>query len=123
LIARARLRLMNLRAKLNPCAVPVKPRRRGGPEKMANNHLRDAVMAAVTAAGGVVVVNGRTMIKVEVVRSVMRDMAADLFADARNRLTGIVAGNAAAEKQLAAELDESERRLEKSIADILPIMN
>jgi hypothetical protein len=85
--------------------------------------LRDAVMAAVTAAGGVVIVNGRTMIKVKVVRSVMRDIAADLFADARNRLAAIVAGDPADEEQLAAELNESERRLEQFLVEMLPVVN
>ena len=90
---------------------------------MANDQLRAAVMGAVAAAGGVVVVNGRTMIKTEVVRSVMRDIAANLFADARNRLTAIVADDPAAEKKLAAELDESERRIEKLVAEMLPVVN
>lgn len=80
-------------------------------------------MAAVTAAGGVVIVNGRTMIKVEVVRSVMRDIAADLFADAHNRLAAIVAGDPADEEQLAAELNESERRIEQFLVEMLPVVN
>ena len=90
---------------------------------MANDQLRAAVIEAVTAAGGVVVVDGRTMIKVEVLRSVMRGIVGDLFADIRNRLAATIAGDPAAEKQLAAELDESKRRIEKFVAEMLPVVN
>lgn len=55
------------------------------------------------------------MIKVEVVRSVMRDTTADLFADARNRLTAIVAGDPAAEKNWLPSLTKAKDELKKSL--------
>lgn len=83
--------------------------------------LRDALMRATAAAGGVVIVDGRTMIKTDVLRSIMRDFVAELFSEARDRLSGMGSGDQAAEEKLAAQLYDSERRLEMLIIDKLPL--
>jgi hypothetical protein len=84
--------------------------------------LEGALEKAIAAAGGVVIVDGRPMIKTDVVRSVTRSFVAELFSVARDRLPGSVSDDPAAQKKLAALLGESERRLEKLITDKLPFV-
>ena len=68
------------------------------------------------------IVNGRQMIKAEVARCVMREFVEALFDDARRTLPAAIS-DPTDKKKLLADLDESARRLEKLIADRLPILH
>lgn len=85
--------------------------------------FRSAFEMEIEARGGIVVLNGRRMVKAAVARSVMREFIAELFDDARRTLPAAVSADAALKEKLIAELDESERRLEKAIAAGLPIVH
>lgn len=85
--------------------------------------LRAELLAIAAERGGVVMVNGRKMIKAEIARSVLRDFAASMCAEVLDRLSGAISGDRAAQQRVAAEIKESERRLETVIAEIMPISN
>ncbi len=79
--------------------------------------LHGALLRAIAERGGVVMVNGRKMIKIEVGRSVLRDIVARLFAETHDRLARVVPADPEDQNKLAAMLEESERRVEKLISD------
>ena len=86
-------------------------------------HLRTMFLKAIAARDGIVIVDGRTMVKTEVARLVLQDFAAALFSDLRDRLRDIVADDPSAEKKVNAEIDASIRRIEKRITELLPVLN
>jgi hypothetical protein len=88
-----------------------------------NQRLSSAIKREVAARGGIVVMNGRQMIKTDIARSVIRDFLAGFFDEARKKLPATISADALAERKLFVELDESARRLEKVITELLPIMH
>jgi hypothetical protein len=88
-----------------------------------NIKLHGALLRAIAERGGVVTVNGRKMIKTEVERSVLHDFVARLFAETHDRLARVVPADPEDQNKLAAVLEESERHIEKLIADGLPVRN
>ena len=70
-----------------------------------------------------VTIGHRKMVKVEVARTVLQDLVAALFAETRCRLERIISDDPAAQEKLAADLAESERRLNKIVAELLPVVN
>ena len=80
-------------------------------------------MAAVEAAGGVVMIDGKRMIRREVMRAAVQSVMAVVSAELRERLTATLAGDHGAEENLVTELDESTRRNEMGVADVLPVIH
>jgi hypothetical protein len=80
-------------------------------------------MAAIEAADGVVIIDGKQMIRRDVARAVVQTFMGDLVTELRERLMVIVAGDPEAENNLTMELDETARRIEKYIADRYPVVN
>ena len=80
-------------------------------------------MAAIEAADGVVIIDGKQIIRRDVARAVVQAVMTDLVAELREQLMTIVAGDPKAENNLTVELDETARRIEKYIADRYPVIN
>jgi ribose 5-phosphate isomerase RpiB len=80
-------------------------------------------MTAVEAADGIVIVDGKRMIRREVARSIVEAIMAELFAELRERLTSAIAGGPGTEEQLVTELEKSERKMKEYIAEMLPVLN
>ena len=80
-------------------------------------------MAAVEAVGGVVMINGERMIRREVGRAAVQSVVAAVSAELRERLMTTLVGDPSAEEKLMTELDESARRIEKGVADTLPVIH
>lgn len=90
---------------------------------MARDPSWAAVMTAVEAADGIVIVDGKRMIRREVARSIVEAIMAELFAELRERLTSAIAGGPGTEEQLVTELEKSERKMKEYIAEMLPVLN
>jgi hypothetical protein len=80
------------------------------------------LMNLIAAAGGIVVVDGRRMVKTNVARSVIRIFVCELFSEVFDSLPYLVSSDPKNTKKLIAELDVSERRVKEFILDKLPLL-
>ena len=80
-------------------------------------------MGFAEAADGVVIVDGRRLIRREALVAAMDAVTDQLFAELRERLTAIVADDPEATKNMAFELAQSEWRIRKFVAEMLPVVN
>lgn len=87
---------------------------------MSANKLHDTIMEQIAAADGLVVVDGRTMVRRAVLRAVVRSVLLEVVDELRDELPPIVADDAEAAARLDAALDDLARRTEEQIAARFP---
>ncbi len=88
-----------------------------------NENLWAAVMSLVEANDGIFVVDGKTLVRREVLMAAMQAVTDELLAELRERLTAVVADKPEAAKNMAFEIAQSERRIKKFVAELLPVLN
>ena len=86
-------------------------------------HFRAAVFDAVNAAGGIVVVDGKSMVDKRVLRQVLRAVSTVLCDDLLSTLTPVVAGDPEAQENLPVVIAAIAGRVEQQIAELLPTLN